>query len=174
MRVVKGTFLHPVLILLLTTCAADVDDHAPDPEECERWDFSFFHDDDGDGFGDPGHPFDVCELTDSDIGTTDLSDCDDSDAEINPTAAERCDGVDNNCDDAVDDDSAVDAPTWCADTDADGYGAEDECSSACSAPPGTVLGAGDCNDEDPSVHPGATDACGDGIDADCDGTQTPC
>lgn len=27
----------------------------------------------------------------------------------------------------------------------------------------------DCDDTDPSVHPGATDACGDGVDNDCDG-----
>lgn len=32
----------------------------------------------------------------------------------------------------------------------------------------TDLG-GDCNDEDPSIHPGAYDACGDLVDNDCDG-----
>jgi hypothetical protein len=29
--------------------------------------------------------------------------------------------------------------------------------------------ASDCDDTDPERHPGATDPCGDGLDADCDG-----
>jgi hypothetical protein len=38
---------------------------------------------------------------------------------------------------------------------------------------GSAAGA-DCDDADPSVHPGATDVCGDGIDADCDGVDATC
>lgn len=45
----------------------------------------------------------------------------------------------------------------CVDTDGDGYCAEF-----------------DCNDADDSVHPGATEVCGDGIDQSCDGVDLAC
>lgn len=32
----------------------------------------------------------------------------------------------------------------------------------------------DCDDEDPGVHPGADDQCGDWLDADCDGADPQC
>jgi arylsulfatase A-like enzyme len=34
-----------------------------------------------------------------------------------------------------------------------------------------ALGGGDCDDGDPEVHPGALDLPGDGVDADCDGSD---
>jgi hypothetical protein len=46
----------------------------------------------------------------------------------------------------------------CTDSDGDGFFVE----AACSGPV-------DCNDTDPSISPGATEICDDGIDNDCDG-----
>ena len=95
-------------------------------------------------------------------------DCDDSDPAIYPLAAELCDGVDNDCDGTIDESSAVDAATFFADADGDGYGAAAYSRVACAPPSGFVAVDGDCNDADAAVHPDAVEAC-DEIDADCDG-----
>ena len=63
-------------------------------------------------------------------------DCDDSNAEIHPGAAEFCDGIDNNCDDVVDGDDAQDRAVWYIDQDGDGYGSPTFEKLACEQPEG--------------------------------------
>ncbi len=96
------------------------------------------------------------------------SDCDDSNAGVNPQAAETCNGIDDNCD-AFIDHEAIDAPTWFTDEDGDGYGTDDSATTACLAPGDgwTTLG-GDPADYDPLSFPGATERC-NGRDDDADG-----
>ncbi len=95
-------------------------------------------------------------------------DCDDRDENIHPDADEVCDGVDNNCNGVVDEDTAVDAPTWYADLDIDTYGDPLSIARACVQPAGYVVDNTDCNDSDANANPGANEYC-DGHDDDCDG-----
>ena len=53
------------------------------------------------------------------------------------------------------------------DADGDGYGDTDSEVTACSQPTGYASADGDCDDTDPSIHPGAPDPCYDGIDSNC-------
>jgi len=101
-----------------------------------------------------------------------LTDCDDSDAGINPSATEICDGVDDDCDGTIDEDdsSLSDASAWYADDDGDGYGDPGRSTLACSAPSGTVSNGDDCDDTDAAVNPGADEICDAAdVDEDCDG-----
>ncbi|MCB9742319.1 MAG: putative metal-binding motif-containing protein [Alphaproteobacteria bacterium] len=92
-------------------------------------------------------------------------DCDDGDADVYPEAEERCNDVDDDCDDSVDEEG-VDGADFYPDGDGDGFGAGDGV-SACEAPSGHVDNAEDCDDGDASVHPGADELCDD-ADQDCD------
>ncbi|MCB9777191.1 MAG: putative metal-binding motif-containing protein [Alphaproteobacteria bacterium] len=73
-------------------------------------------------------------------------DCDDTDEDIYPGATETADGVDEDCDGIIDNDT----PAY--DDDGDGF-SENE---------------GDCDDADATVYPGGTETY-DGDDEDCDG-----
>lgn len=90
-------------------------------------------------------------------------DCDDTNANIHPGAEESCyDGVDSDCDGNGATDEA-DCVEQFADADGDGY-----CSTAPCAAAG--MQAGDCNDGNASIHPGATETC-NGVDDNCDGDE---
>lgn len=93
-------------------------------------------------------------------------DCDDSSAEVNPAAIERCNGVDDNCDGKVDEATAADVTEWFVDADGDGWG--DESVWGCVADPGMVSAGGDCDEQNAAIHPETAEEC-DGVDQDCDG-----
>ncbi|MEC7984751.1 MAG: MopE-related protein [Myxococcota bacterium] len=92
-------------------------------------------------------------------------DCNDNDASTFPGATEICDGIDNNCDSEIDENTRS---TFYADSDGDGFGNEAITISACDASDGFVANGNDCDDGMENVYPGSTEIC-DGIDNNCDG-----
>ncbi len=99
--------------------------------------------------------------------TSNSTDCDDTNAAVNPAASEYCNGVDDDCDSVVDD-SATDSLPWYADVDRDAFGNATSIVYDCSAPSGYVGDYTDCNDANSAVYPGADEYC-NGTDDDCDG-----
>ena len=123
-----------------------------------------FPDVDGDGFGQIGGAA-ACLCGKS--GPTTATDCNDNSAAVHPGAAEVCGGGDENCNGVANEAGALGCTNFFADNDQDGFGAGGaQC--ACQAPAGTVTNAGDCNDGNKAIHPGAAELC-DGVDQDCDG-----
>lgn len=91
-------------------------------------------------------------------------DCNDRDAAAFPGAKERCNEADDDCDGEVDEGLPLGAY---ADADGDGYGVGDLLHDDCAGE-GEASEAGDCDDDDPDIHPGADEVCGNDIDDDCD------
>lgn len=93
-------------------------------------------------------------------------DCDPYDEYINPYAPEVCNGIDDDCDNEIDED-AVNMESWYFDFDQDGYGDIDSSVLSCNPPPGYVDNHDDCDDNNEDIYPGADEYC-NGIDDDCD------
>ena len=60
------------------------------------------------------------------------------------------------------------------DNDGDGFGDPDEVDQACRAAEGQVADASDCDDDNATVNPDATEICGNGVDDNCDESPGSC
>jgi len=144
----------------------DLADNDCDTIVDEGVEFTFYADADADGYGDASQPIEACVQPARHSSNGD--DCDDSSASTSPASYEVCDGVDNDCDLAVDEADAINTSTWYLDTDSDGYGDSLQATSACDMPSGYANNGSDCDDDSASIHPAATEIC-DSLDNDCDG-----
>ena len=136
-----------------------------DEETDEGVTSTYYQDADSDGYGLVSVTTEACSEP---VGfATDPGDCDDTESAVNPGATEVCNGIDDDCDGAIDGAGASDASAWYADVDGDGYGDPATAVLDCSAPSGTVADSSDCDDGNSAVNPAATEVC-NGIDDDCD------
>jgi hypothetical protein len=156
------------------------------PPEAERCDGV---DQDCDGAIDEGFPdldgdasADCVDPDEDGDGTPNVEDCATRDAARGAQASESCNGVDDDCDGAIDEPGAAGCAAFHPDFDGDGRGsATDAARCLCAADPDGVWDATtatDCDDRDPGVFPGAPEAC-NGRDDDCDrgvdeGVTAPC
>lgn len=129
----------------------------------------YYLDSDQDGFGDPLSPTDTCLQPAGYSSNAD--DCDDGQPTVFPHNPEVCDYLDNDCNGSIDENVTL---PYYADLDTDGYGDATAIIYDCSLPAGYAVAPTDCNDQDASISPAATEICLDGLDNDCDGTSNSC
>jgi hypothetical protein len=153
-------------------CEAPSKKYSQDTGDCDDEDAdvlgetTWYIDIDGDGFGVDTHTKEDC---DEPAGFAPVdTDCNDAEYNDKPGADEYCDGRDNDCDLDIDEVDALDASTWYADVDGDGFGDASSSEVSCSQPVDFVADATDCDDLDaPDDHPGADEVCDGGKDNDC-------
>ena len=127
----------------------NLDDYVKNSKDCNDNDASvpqkYYQDNDGDGLGANGNPFFSCNPPENYVNNND--DCNDN----SPLLGE--------------------AKYYYPDMDGDGYGVanlDGEYLCVAIAPEGLSSKVGDCDDNDPTVHPGASELC-TGEDKNCDG-----
>ena len=148
---------------------------------------TWFFDLDRDGYGDASNPVETCAP--SDEMSLETGDCDDTNPLVSPettwyidadgdgwgleqTSVVGCDPEGDwalykgDCDD-TDADKNPEA-IWYLDNDGDGFaGTEFSLDDCDPGLPDFYLNGDDCNDDNPDIHPDASEQC-DGVDNDCD------
>jgi hypothetical protein len=158
------SYVNPSAVEVCDTMDNDCDDDID--EAGSIGEATFYADIDNDGFGDPNTTLVSCTLP---VGyATTNTDCDDGAIDTYPDAPELCNNIDDNCDDDIDEDEAIDAQHWNIDYDSDGFGSDSYVLVQCAQPTGYVLDDTDCNDSMSSIYPNAVEYCNE-MDDDCDG-----
>ncbi len=126
---------------------------------------TFYQDSDGDSFGAANQSVQACIQPNGYVSNS--NDCNDQEASIKPNANELCNEIDDNCDGQIDNNPS-NGSNWYRDVDGDGFGDLNNSTIACLAPNGYVPSSTDCNDQDRTVKPNATETCNE-VDDNCDG-----
>lgn len=168
-------------------CAGDCDDQDPARfpganEACDGKDnncnsvvdegagVTRYRDRDSDGHGSnlPADEIVICASAANGPNLSTLADdCDDANPKRFGGNPELCDGIDNDCNQQIDDGQTT---VFFEDVDGDGYGKNLQTIQACAPPAGYAAQGNDCQDNSPNIHPGAIEQC-NGFDDDCDGLQ---
>jgi hypothetical protein len=135
---------------------------------CVQW----YRDQDGDGFGHPTQSQCRCASAGEYNALAPKNrDCNDQNANIHPAAVELCNGIDDNCNSAVDEGGVCPVLTYYCDLDGDTYlskAPSGQCSAYQCVPAGCSLTVGtDCNDANSLVRPGMTENCLTAFDDNC-------
>lgn len=144
---------------------SDCDDTLDDSDALDTT--VWYADNDSDSYGDASATENACDQPSGYVA--DNTDCDDNSNRVFPGADEYCDNLDNDCDGTTDEDDAIDAITWYADSDNDTFGDPNSSDIDCTQPSGYIADNTDCDDTSSTTFPGATEYC-DGHDDNCDGT----
>lgn len=152
----------------------DCDDENPELHRNSVW----FADTDRDGYGTMDEQQRVVQCLRPTGFSSVNTDCDDRRAEAYPGANERCNDLDDNCNQQIDE--GLPLFVFYVDNDGDTYGDTDAPSvSSCHhryVDPNDpeqryVRNNTDCDDLDETIHPFAYEICDDGVDQDCNPTN---
>jgi hypothetical protein len=143
----------------VTSCAGDCNDNYAGIGLPPDW----YLDEDGDGYG-TGTNYNSCFAPGENYVRA-LGDCDDFNAGINPGQIEWCNGLDDDCDTAIDEELIF--VNYYTDFDGDVFGAGDAMTLCLHPGDGFTTTEGDCNDFSDEIYPGQQESC-NGLDDDCD------